>query len=206
MQEVKLWQMMALMKEVEMFVLERDVALIMCGDFNSDPASSVYEFLAEGCINNSRSELEGAENAVYLPDIGNIVHNIDMASVMSTVQKTEPAFTNYTTNCKGTLDYIWYTPSRVKVMACTAIPEEKDLLEFGESLPNAMYPSDHLMICCDVALSPMGAPVTRGANGGGSNAIANSVSGMLGGVRKAAGANLTRVTGVKTGRGVGGVR
>jgi mRNA deadenylase 3'-5' endonuclease subunit Ccr4 len=98
---------------------------------------------------------------VYLPDAGSIVHNLDMASVMSTALKAEPQFTNYTANYKGTLDYIWYTPSRIKVMACTAIPDEKDLLECGEALPNAVYPSDHLMICCDVALSTQGASVLR---------------------------------------------
>lgn len=159
--EVKLWQTLALVNEVENFISSRDLALIMCGDFNSEPSSSVYEFLSEACVVNSRADIEGSESSVYLPDISLIAHNVDMTSVMSTALKMEPAFTNFTTNFKGTLDYIWYTPGRIKVMACAAIPEEKDLLECGDALPNAVYPSDHVMICCDVALLAQGSSVLR---------------------------------------------
>lgn len=162
--EVKLWQTLALVNEVESFVVERDLALMMCGDFNSEPVSSVYELLSEAGVVNARPEVDGSESSVYLPDAGNITHNLDVASAMNTVLKSEPAFTNYTTNYKGTLDYIWYTPSRIKVMACTALPDEKDLLEFGDALPNAVYPSDHLMLCCDVALSSQGGSVLRNPN------------------------------------------
>jgi CCR4-NOT transcription complex subunit 6 len=182
--EVKLWQTLALMNEVESFIVERDLALIMCGDFNSEPTSSVYEFLAEAGIVNSRSEVAGSEASVYLPDASSIVHNLDVTSVMYSAFKAEPQFTNYTANYKGTLDYIWYTPGRIRVMACTAIPEEKDLLEFGEALPNSVYPSDHLMICCDVALSTQGSSVLRNPNRkNGTTALVSRGMKMRGGMR-----------------------
>jgi hypothetical protein len=44
-------------------------------------------------------------------------------------------------------------------MAVTNIPTESDLLssEVGlEGLPSANYPSDHLMLCCDVAIAVSG--------------------------------------------------
>jgi CCR4-NOT transcription complex subunit 6 len=41
--DVKLWQTMTLMRELDRFVLTRDVSLILCGDFNSEPESAVYE-------------------------------------------------------------------------------------------------------------------------------------------------------------------
>lgn len=65
----------------------------------------------------------------------------------------EPNFTNYTSMFKGTLDYIWYTPSRLRIMATTALPDENELLSYNyEGLPSANFPSDHLMLCCDIAL------------------------------------------------------
>ena len=158
---MKLWQTLALVNEVESFIVERDLALIMCGDFNSEPSSCVYEFISEAAILATRAEVEGSEANVYLPDVASIAHNIDMASAMHTALKAEPPYTNYTAGYKGTLDYIWYTPGRIKVMACAALPEEKDLLDCGEALPNAVYPSDHLMLCCDVALSAQGSSVLR---------------------------------------------
>ena len=73
---------------------------------------------------------------------------------MSSALGVEPNFTNYTANFKGCLDYIWYSPGRIRVMAVSGMPEENFILqECGEGLPAANFPSDHIMLCCDVALS-----------------------------------------------------
>jgi len=156
--DVKLWQTLTLIRELEQFILQRDVALMICGDFNSEPDSAVYEFLSEGAIQSDRPELESDDNLRVLPDLHHIAHSIELASMMEATG-SEPLFTNYTVNFKGTLDYIWYTPSRLRVMAVSNIPSESDLIssEVGlEGLPSANYPSDHLMLCCDVALCVSG--------------------------------------------------
>ena len=43
-----------------------DVALMICGDFNSEPDSAVYEFLSEGSIQADRPELESEGIMVLL--------------------------------------------------------------------------------------------------------------------------------------------
>jgi hypothetical protein len=69
----------------------------------------------------------------------------------------EPEFTNYTSKFKGTLDYIFYTHTRLRIMAVTSIPEAAEIqASSGEGLPSACYPSDHVSLCCDVAMIPSG--------------------------------------------------
>lgn len=149
--DVKLWQTMTLMRELDQFVHSRDVSLILCGDFNSEPESAVYEFLGDGVIERSHPELDIAQERVQiLPELHNIVHNIELASAMETALGGEPYFTNYTATFKGCLDYIWYTPSRLRVLAVYNIPDERSFEIQGlEGLPAVNYPSDHLLLCCD---------------------------------------------------------
>eukprot|EP00981_Chlorochromonas_danica_P000134 scaffold38_cov130-Ochromonas_danica.AAC.1 len=150
--DVKLWQTVNLLREIQSFVVMRDLALMICGDFNSEPLSAVYEFITQGAIENEYPELNLNNKVRILPDLSSIVHELDLASAMRTglvheldlasAMRTglgaEPSFTNYTSKFKGTLDYIFYTPSRLRVMAVTAIPEEEDIrMIAGDSLPSA---------------------------------------------------------------------
>ena len=161
--DVKLWQAYALMRELENFVLQRDIALVVCGDLNSEPDSAVYELITEGALNTHRPELDIPDNIRVLPDLSNIMHSIELVSVMNAAMGDEPIFTNFTAKFRGTLDYICYTPSRLRVMAVSGIPEAADLeSENGVGLPSASYPSDHLMLCCDLAFAVSGSgSITR---------------------------------------------
>lgn len=155
--DVKLWQAYALMRELEQFVLQRDIALIICGDLNSEPDSAVYEFIMEGGLSTHRPEFDTNDSIRVLPDLGNIVHSIELVSAMSTAMGSEPQFTNFTAKFRGTLDYICYTPSRLRVMAVSGIPDASELeMENGSGLPSACYASDHLMLCCDLAFAISG--------------------------------------------------
>ena len=69
---------------------------------------------------------------------------------METALGGEPYFTNYTEKFKGCLDYIWYTPSRLRVLAVYNVPDERSFEAQGLlGLPGVNYPSDHLLLCCD---------------------------------------------------------
>ena len=48
----------------------------------------------------------------------------------------------------------WYNPSRMRVLAGTSIPEQRELdhVSGGEGLPCTAYPSDHLMLCVDLGV------------------------------------------------------
>ncbi len=157
--DVKLWQSVSLMREVQQFITARDLALILCGDFNSEPSSAVYEYMVTGGISPSHPDLVVSHgNLRILPaDSSLITHNIEMGSAMFSGMGEEPQFTNYTANFKGTLDYMFYTPSRLRVMAVSALPEEEEIRATGgEGLPSTSYPSDHLLLCCDMIMTVSG--------------------------------------------------
>jgi CCR4-NOT transcription complex subunit 6 len=158
--DVKLWQSMMLTNELQQFAIQRDLALIICGDFNSEPESAVHELLTEGSLQRHHPELdEEDDGARILPEQSEIYHNLDLASAMQVASPhgQEPLYTNYTRDWKGTLDYIMFSPMRIRLMSVAAIPSPQELeAESGEGLPSAVYPSDHLMLCADVALSITG--------------------------------------------------
>ena len=160
--DVKLWQAMNLIRELRQFITQRDLPLLLCGDFNSEPESAVYEYIMSGLIQSERSELnyyQGGDmgNVRILPDLHLLSHDLALTSVLHSSLGTEPMFTNYTQRFKGTLDYIFYSHSRIRVLAVSTLPDEHELCAVaGEGLPSACYPSDHLLLCCDVALIPSG--------------------------------------------------
>mmetsp|Transcript_5062 Transcript_5062/g.11224 ORF Transcript_5062/g.11224 Transcript_5062/m.11224 type:complete len:602 (+) Transcript_5062:143-1948(+) len=155
--DVKLWQTLNLLRELRNFVVPRDLPLMICGDFNSEPDSAVYEFLMNGMIGSNHPELDDTVGVRILPDLQHIGHDLELTSALSSALGMEPTFTNYTAKFKGTLDYICYSPSRLRVLSTLDMPTEEALrYSCGEGLPAAAYPSDHLMICCDVAFFSSG--------------------------------------------------
>lgn len=156
--DVKLWQMCMLLQELENFVTQRDVALILCGDLNSEPDSAVYDVLANGSMQHDHPEIESVNSSVrVLPDLNTLGHNLDIMSAMEVALGGEPVFTNYTQKFKGCLDYMFYTPQRLRVMAISNIPTAPELqAQNGPGLPSATYPSDHLLLCCDVTFAASG--------------------------------------------------
>lgn len=184
--DVKLWQAVNLMRELRQFVFQRDVPLLLCGDFNSEPESAVYEFMMTGTyhflcicccsdemvlylivcigmIQSDRPELLhyfNASDPTYvqiLPDLHHLSHDLALTSALHSTLGDEPYFTNYTGKFKGTLDYIFYTHTRIRILAVAPMPEESDLISSsGEGLPSACYPSDHISLCCDVAMVSSG--------------------------------------------------
>jgi CCR4-NOT transcription complex subunit 6 len=156
--DVKLWQTWMLMNELQQFAIQRDLALITCGDFNSEPESAVHELLTEGSLQRVHPELEEEGDDVrILPEQNDVYHSLDLASAMQTALGHEPLYTNYTRDWKGTLDYILFSPMRIRLMSVAALPTPQEIeMDSGEGLPSSVFPSDHLMLAVDVALSITG--------------------------------------------------
>ena len=188
--DVKLWQTMNLIREVQQFISSRDLALILCGDFNSEPTSAVYDYIMNRSLNSDYPELDLENKVRVLPDLQNIIHNIELDSIMNAALGNEPSYTNYTSRFKGTLDYIFFSPTRFRVMAVTSMPEENELQAVcGEGLPASCYPSDHVLLCCDIAM------ITSG-----SGAILNSSTGNMNGSMKYNASNGSMKAGNVSGR------
>lgn len=108
---MKLWQTFALITELERIVIPRDIPLIICGDFNSEPSSAVYDLITHGTVISGsapgqRPELthvpRDASDLRILPDLENITHRLEISSMMASVNNgIEPPFTNYTQKFKG---------------------------------------------------------------------------------------------------------
>jgi CCR4-NOT transcription complex subunit 6 len=149
--DVKLWQAHILVKELQNFIAQNDLPLILMGDFNSEPKSSVYELLQKGRVSQDHSDL--AKDLIgILPKVERLRHDLALASAYETVLGEEPVFTNYTANYKGTLDYIWYSADRLVPTAALDIPSPVELEENcgkGGGMPHTKYPSDHFSMCCD---------------------------------------------------------
>ena len=80
--------------------------------------------MTAGSLDKHHPELNVTDDLYILPAIQDIVHGLELESVMVTATGSEPLYTNFTANFKGTLDYIWYTPGRLRVLAVTNRSEE----------------------------------------------------------------------------------
>uniref|UniRef100_A0AAV2LPF5 Nocturnin n=2 Tax=Knipowitschia caucasica TaxID=637954 RepID=A0AAV2LPF5_KNICA len=107
---------------------ERDVPLLVCGDFNAVPSEEVYRRFRTSplCLDSAYKKL-------------------------STDGATEPAYTTWKVRpsgeCCSTLDYIWYGSDSLRVEAALQMPTEEQI--GPNRLPSFNYPSDHLSLVCD---------------------------------------------------------
>jgi CCR4-NOT transcription complex subunit 6 len=141
--DVKLWQTWILCKELEEFVCNRGLPLLLCGDFNSMKDSAVYELLSTERL-HPNSPIFQKDTASILPqDYNEISHRLDLQSTYSCIG--EPAYTNYTKQFKGVLDYIFFTKNNLVCTAVVDVDDEK-LLKEHTALPSPHYPSDHISL------------------------------------------------------------
>ena len=153
------------MHELEQLVLSRNLPLMVCGDFNSPPNSSVYELCSTRSVDPAHQDLQ-SDACHVLPPAEHITHELDLASVYHTVTGEEPLFTNFTVGFKGSLDYLWHTPSSLRPLAVVPVPDEDTLRTAGEALPNCLYSSDHILLCADMQLGgSTGAEIAAVNNG-----------------------------------------
>mmetsp|Transcript_27630 Transcript_27630/g.41817 ORF Transcript_27630/g.41817 Transcript_27630/m.41817 type:complete len:627 (+) Transcript_27630:294-2174(+) len=155
--DVKLWQTWQLLQELETFVLSRgtQLPLMICGDFNSTPDTAVYDLLSRQTVHPGHPDVNvnNDDNIPnILPDAMNITHSFQLGSAYQTVVGEEPKNTNYTTNFKGVLDYIWYSAQNLRPLSAAPIPDESLLTRHGEALPSTEYSSDHIMLISDMQI------------------------------------------------------
>eukprot|EP00742_Colponemidia_sp_Colp-10_P006180 GILJ01006616.1.p1 GENE.GILJ01006616.1~~GILJ01006616.1.p1 ORF type:complete len:551 (+),score=79.29 GILJ01006616.1:357-2009(+) len=148
--DVKLWQTHTLIQELEKFVCARDLPLLLCGDFNSVPESSVYELLREGRVRDAHPELS-FDPCNILPPVSKLRHSLPLQSVCSSFG--EPPYTNFTGHFVGVLDYIWYTTGRLRAVQVMDVPSEERLRPLV-ALPSSQWSSDHAALVVDMDFLP----------------------------------------------------
>jgi CCR4-NOT transcription complex subunit 6 len=134
--DVKLWQCLSFVRELEQLVLSRDLPLVICGDFNSVPSSAVYGLLAHHGVPEGHPDLAD-DAACVLPMAAEITHGLSLVSAYAAVQGEEPPYTNYTDGFKGVLDYVWCSAAHLRPLGVMAVPPDEALQRSGVALPNA---------------------------------------------------------------------
>jgi CCR4-NOT transcription complex subunit 6 len=114
------------MEELEKFNVN-NYPVIMAGDLNSLPDSSVYKLITEGTVEDSHSDFKGHKRSEEGNTCGRTQTNAFLAPKQrkftscygnyregSTPMEREPQYTNYQKEFNGTLDYIFYDPAQLK--------------------------------------------------------------------------------------------
>ena len=122
-----------------------DLPSVLAGDFNIKPSEPVYHFLTTGELDQTSSFFPIAKNGLEWSAASR-----PLRSAYAVASK-EPDFTNYA-RVKDedpfidTLDYIFVSPEWKVGDTIQLVDREKS----GGPFPNAVEPSDHLMIAVDL--------------------------------------------------------
>lgn len=113
----------------EMAVFAQSLPSIICGDFNAQASEPVYKHFATH--KEETSEFAALSSAYAVVSDG-----------------SEPRFTSWKMRpqkeSKYTIDYVWYTASKLQLQAVWGVPTEEEIGE--HALPALAYPSDHVAL------------------------------------------------------------
>ncbi|OWB73943.1 hydrolase activity protein [[Candida] boidinii] len=138
---------------------EKNIGLLMCGDFNSNPYSSVYNYLNYN--NNDKNLISKDEILKIFNNFNygettkflqnelindNLYDNFNLKSSYRLLyDKDKFNKTTYTNNFKDIIDYIWYSDLNLKLIKNLGSIDENYLSNF-KGFPNKEFPSDHIPI------------------------------------------------------------
>lgn len=167
--DVKLWQVHTLLKGLEKIAASADIPMLVCGDFNSTPASAPHALLAMGKVDPMHPDLTVDPLGILRPHT-KLVHQLPLVSAYSSFARgigpvleqqrrrmdpstNEPLFTNCTRDFIGTLDYIFYTADSLTVEQLLELLDE-DSLRKDTALPSPEWSSDHIALMAEFRCKP----------------------------------------------------
>lgn len=117
------------------------IPTMICGDFNSEPSSGVYDYMSTGSLSGDHEDFMNHTYGRYTAE--GMTHRFALKSAYANIG--ELPFTNYTPNFEGIIDYVWYNQNALAVTGLLG-EVEKGYLEKVVGFPNAHFPSDHICI------------------------------------------------------------
>ncbi|KAF9939096.1 Glucose-repressible alcohol dehydrogenase transcriptional effector [Mortierella alpina] len=117
---------------------------LICGDFNSEPDSGVYEFLTKGTVAQGHDDFGDHAYGTYTSE--GLSHKMSLRSSYS--QVNELPFTNFTPAFAAVIDYIYYSSNHLSVLGLLG-GVEKEYMSRCVGFPNAHFPSDHVPILAE---------------------------------------------------------
>lgn len=156
--DVKLWQADALLRTLdrELAARQRVIPTVLCGDFNSEPTSAVYQLVHEGGVQPDHPELLDPHGLLTGLDLQ---HSAAIKSAYRCVMGHEAPFTNWAArNAQSqhetlTLDYVFFDARLLRPTATLEVAPPH------EPLPNKCQPSDHVPVVVDFCLHAWDAAV-----------------------------------------------
>lgn len=142
--DVKLWQSYLLVNSLRKLGWDQ-WPLLLAGDFNSTPESAVYEYLRNAYVSEKHEDLRHDPSGLLSRFRIHMRHDLELITAYEKCTGSEARFTNYTEDFKGTLDYIWFSPQALNVVAVTAVDDEGELKK-EHALPSSNRPSDHVSL------------------------------------------------------------
>ena len=147
--DIKNLQAFILLKYIYFITNKGDMPIIICGDFNSKPDSSLYIGITTG-LSKNKFNSEDLESQPLFIETPETFTKLKLKSVYNEVFGNEPKLTNYTIDFKDTIDYIFIN-HRVRILSCLK-EVNKNYFTNITSLPNKEIPSDHIIQICDVEI------------------------------------------------------
>eukprot|EP00440_Ansanella_granifera_P073731 gb/GFBE01080005.1/.p1 GENE.gb/GFBE01080005.1/~~gb/GFBE01080005.1/.p1 ORF type:complete len:594 (+),score=121.79 gb/GFBE01080005.1/:1-1782(+) len=164
--DVKLWQSHLLVQHLKQMNLDH-MPILLAGDFNSTPESAVYEYLRRGSVRADHEDLR--HDPCGLLGKLNLHHRLCLATAYETCNGREAQYTNYTEDFKGTLDYIWFSPDALAVLAISQVDDESQLMQ-ETALPSSTRPSDHVSLVATFMFHDAPADANEAQHSNGSDA------------------------------------
>ncbi len=117
---------------------------LICGDFNSERSSGVFEFLVKGAVAQGHDDFGDHAYGTYTSE--GLSHKMTLRSSYS--EGTELPFTNFTPTFAAVIDYIFYSSNYLSVLGLLG-GVEKEYMSRVVGFPNAHFPSDHVPILAE---------------------------------------------------------
>jgi len=125
----------------------RPLPMVICGDFNSSVHSAVYKLLSGNHVESNHVDFCGQDYGVYSKR--GLNQEFSLKSAYLAVTGSEPAFTNYSGDFVGVLDYIFFTDETISAERVLTPLSEEIILSHNGALPNPYMCSDHIPLACD---------------------------------------------------------
>lgn len=133
------------------------IPIVIAGDFNSLPTSGVYDLFTQGILQSTHPEHPAA---FMLNNDATSASNIPAFQIPCALQSAyghtlgmEPLFTHKKDSFQGCLDYIFVSPSALRVTRVLQMPfSENTAAASFPPIPNQLYPSDHISLLCELQL------------------------------------------------------
>lgn len=156
--DVKLVQTKILLNLLNNFIDTADPSVILMGDLNSTPESSVFQLLNEGMVNLSKakdlSDVNYGKGNSIIDQQGCLQNPFLFENVYSSLLDTDNLeFTSFTKSLTDVLDHIWVSKNHFSVLKVLSEVDKSysnDLHTLG--FPNNEFPSDHIPLVAQLSV------------------------------------------------------